>query len=107
MVRWRSIVTSGTEGEWYASGCARRRRLPLRSSDCHLGQPAAGRDRDDAAEAERGRASRRGADAAMNSKPIVVGTDEPRRVAIVGASGLWRWRFRGGVASDAFTAALG
>jgi hypothetical protein len=36
-----------------------------------------------------------------------VGTDEPRRVAIVAASGLWRWRFRGGVASDAFTALWG
>jgi hypothetical protein len=28
-------------------------------------------------------------------------------VAIVAASGLWRWRFRGGVASDAFTALWG
>ncbi len=37
----------------------------------------------------------------------MVGTDEPRRVAIIAASGLWRWRFRGGVASDAFTALWG
>ena len=36
-----------------------------------------------------------------------MGTDEPRRVAIIAASGLWRWRFRGGVASDAFTALWG
>ena len=50
-------------------------------------------------EARRGRGDER--------KPIVVGTDEPRRVAIVAASGLWRWRFRGGVASDAFTAFWG
>jgi hypothetical protein len=40
-------------------------------------------------------------------RPIVVGTDVPRRVAVVAASGLWRWRFRGGVASDAFTALWG
>ena len=40
-------------------------------------------------------------------KAILVGTDEPRRVVIVAASGLWRWRFRGGVASDAFTALWG
>jgi hypothetical protein len=50
-------------------------------------------------EARRGRGEER--------KPIVVGTDEPRRVAIIAASGLWRWRFRGGVASDAFTAFWG
>ena len=50
-------------------------------------------------EARRGRGDER--------RPILVGTDEPRRVAIVAASGLWRWRFRGGVASDAFTALWG
>src|SRR4029077_14018261 len=50
-------------------------------------------------EARRGRSDER--------RPIVVGTDEPRRVAIIAASGLWRWLFRGGVASDAFTALWG
>jgi len=53
----------------------------------------------EAIEARRGRGEER--------RPIVVGTDEPRRVAIIAASGLWRWRFRGGVASDAFTALWG
>jgi hypothetical protein len=37
----------------------------------------------------------------------VVGSDAPRRVVIVAASDLWRWRFRGGVSSDAFTALWG
>ncbi len=36
----------------------------------------------------------------------VAGTDNPRRV-VVAASGWWRWRFRGGVESDAFTALWG
>src|SRR6185437_12009552 len=40
-------------------------------------------------------------------RPIVVGQDAPRRVAIIAASGLWRWRFRGGVSADAFTALWG
>jgi hypothetical protein len=50
-------------------------------------------------EARRGRGA--------EQKPIVVGVDTPRRVAIIGASGLWRWRFRGGVSSDAYTAFWG
>ena len=37
----------------------------------------------------------------------VVGREEPRRRAVVAASGLWRWRFRGGVAGDAFAALWG
>jgi hypothetical protein len=40
-------------------------------------------------------------------RPLLVGTDAPRRVVIVPTSGLWRWRFRGGVSSDAFTALWG
>lgn len=38
---------------------------------------------------------------------IVAGTDQPRRVVTVAASGLWRWQFRGGASSDAFTALWG
>ena len=37
----------------------------------------------------------------------IAGTREPRRVAIVGASGLWRWRFRGGVSARRVHGALG
>lgn len=37
----------------------------------------------------------------------IVGTEAPRRRVVVGVSGLWRWRFRGGVAADAFTAVWG
>jgi hypothetical protein len=38
---------------------------------------------------------------------IIAGSDTPRRVVIVAASGLWRWRFRGGASADAFTALWG
>ena len=48
------------------------------------------------AEAQRGRSA--------EHRPVIVGTDEPRRVVIVNATNLWRWSFRGGVAADAFTA---
>jgi hypothetical protein len=38
---------------------------------------------------------------------VVAGREEPRRRAVVAASGMWRWRFRGGVAGDAFAALWG
>jgi hypothetical protein len=41
------------------------------------------------------------------NRPIVVGREVPRRVIVVAASGLWRWSFRGGVASDAYSALWG
>lgn len=40
-------------------------------------------------------------------RPALVGWETPRRVAILGASGFWRWRFRGGVRSDAYAALFG
>ena len=40
-------------------------------------------------------------------RPALVGWETPRRIAVLGASGFWRWRFRGGVKSDAFSAFFG
>ena len=37
----------------------------------------------------------------------IVGREAPRRTVVVGASGFWRWRVRGGVGSDAFGALWG
>ena len=37
----------------------------------------------------------------------LVGWETPRRVAVLGASGFWRWRFRGGVRADAYGAFFG
>jgi hypothetical protein len=52
-----------------------------------------------ALEARRGRGGER--------RAIVMLTESPKRVAVVAGSGLWRWRFRGGVSADAFTAVWG
>jgi hypothetical protein len=99
------IVTSATEGEWYPSAAP---PSPLSAALSGLiwdslppvaVSTSSPKGSWTALEARRGRGEER--------KPVVVGTDEPRRVVIVGASGLWRWRFRGGVASDAFTALWG
>jgi hypothetical protein len=43
----------------------------------------------------------------QDRRVIIAGTDAPRRVVVVAASGLWRWRFRGGAPADAFTALWG
>ena len=49
---------------------------------------------------------RRGA-ASDDRRPALVGWDQPRRIAVLGASGLWRWRFRGGARADAYGAFFG
>ena len=43
----------------------------------------------------------------FEERTVVVLTESPRRVAIVPAAGLWRWRMRGGRTSDAFDAVWG
>jgi hypothetical protein len=40
-------------------------------------------------------------------RPALVGWDTPRHIAVLGASGFWRWRFRGGMRSDAYSALFG
>jgi hypothetical protein len=49
----------------------------------------------------------RRAGAPDDRRVAIVGWDEPRRVAVIGASGFWRWRFRGGVRADAYAALFG
>lgn len=43
----------------------------------------------------------------FEERTVVTLTESPRRVAIVPAAGLWRWRMRGGRTSDAFDAVWG
>lgn len=38
---------------------------------------------------------------------VISGTDRPRRVVTVGASGFWRWHFRGGASADAYATLWG
>jgi hypothetical protein len=99
------IVTSGTEGEWYPSSAPPSPLTAAVSGFPWDSLPPLALAAQSPAGTWTGLEARRGR--GQEKKPVVVGTDEPRRVAIVGASGLWRWRFRGGVASDAFTALWG
>ncbi len=43
----------------------------------------------------------------LDRRVAMVGWEQPRRVLVVGASGFWRWRFRGGAGADAFAAVWG
>lgn len=40
-------------------------------------------------------------------RPAIVGSSSGRRVVVVGASGFWRWQFRGGTSADAYVALWG
>jgi hypothetical protein len=40
-------------------------------------------------------------------RPAIVGAERPRRQVLIGAAGLWRWRFRGGTSADAYAALWG
>lgn len=99
------VVTTGTEGEWYPSSAPASPLAPALSGVVWDSLPPVGvaptvpKGSWIGVEARRGRGD--------EAKPLVVGTDEPRRVAVIAASGLWRWKFRGGVAGDAFTAFWG
>jgi len=43
----------------------------------------------------------------LDERALVAGSARPRRVVVVPATGLWRWRFRAGRSADAFTALWG
>jgi hypothetical protein len=99
------VPAASEDGEWYAAGAppsplaAALSGLPWDSlppiSVGAVTPPGEWK----ALEARRGREQDR--------RVIVAGSDSPRRIVIVSGSGLWRWRFRGGASSDAFTALWG
>lgn len=99
------IVATQAEGEWYPSSAPASPIAGALSGFVWDSlppiavPPVVAKGDWEGIEARRGRGDER--------RPIVVGTDTPRRVVVVNASGLWRWRFRGGVSSDAFTALWG
>jgi hypothetical protein len=98
------MVPAEEDGEWYPvatpvsplSGSLAA--IPLDSLPPVTAGPAAAGDWV-ALEARRGREALR--------RPLVVGSDAPRRVVTVSGSGFWRWRFRGGASGDAFAALWG
>ena len=43
----------------------------------------------------------------LERRVAIAGSERPRRVVVVAASGFWRWQFRGGATADAFAALWG
>lgn len=43
----------------------------------------------------------------LDRRVAIAGWERPRRIIVAGASGFWRWRFRGGVGTEAYTATWG
>lgn len=98
------VPAASEEGEWYASAAppsplsAALSGLPWDSlPPIQAGAPPKGEWT--GLEARLGRTG--------TPRAIVAGVETPRRVAVVAASGLWRWRLRGGASADAFTAFWG
>lgn len=94
------------EGEWYASAAPPSplapalATLPFDSLPPLNVAPAVPRGD------WQGLTTRRGG-AAQTTRVALVGWDAPRRIAVLGAQGFWRWRFRGGVRADAYDAFFG
>jgi hypothetical protein len=96
------------DGEWFAAAAPASPlspvlgALPLDSlSPLSVAPPAVmPRGQWQALEARRG-------GSAGDRRAALVGWDEPRRIAVLGASGLWRWRFHGGARADAYAAFFG
>ncbi|MCC6928565.1 MAG: hypothetical protein IT359_06180 [Gemmatimonadaceae bacterium] len=95
-----------TQGEWFATGAPISPvSTPLSGTawdslpplDVSAGVPA-----DAEFEMLVTRRSRR-----LDARVAIVGWERPRRIVVAAASGFWRWRVRGGVGSDAFTAVWG
>lgn len=95
-----------TQGEWYASTAPPSPLAPVLASlpfdslpplDVSPALPRA---------SWQGLVTHRGG-TPQDTRAALVGWDVPRRIAVLGASGFWRWRFRGGVRAEAYDAFFG
>ncbi len=92
------------EGEWYATSAPASplapalSGLPWDSLPPIVVAPVAPRGEWQGLLARQGRSG--------DTRVVIAGSDRPRRV-VVAASGLWRWRQRGGAEGDAFTTLWG
>lgn len=99
------VPSNVDDGEWYATQAppsplaAALSGLPWDSLPPIVTAPAMPSGEWRGLEARRGREDDR--------RAVIVGTEHPKRTVVVGGSGFWRWRFRAGVAADAYGALWG
>jgi hypothetical protein len=95
-----------SQGEWYASAAPASPLAPVLASlpfdslpplDVSPAVPRA---------SWQGLVTHRGG-APQYTRAALVGWDAPRRIAVLGAGGFWRWRFRGGVRAEAYDTFFG
>ena len=94
------------DGEWFASAAPASPIAPLLSSIPFDSLPPLSVGPALPVGEWQGLVTHRGG-APEDKRIALVGWEAPRRIAVLGASGFWRWRFRGGARSDAFNALFG
>ena len=93
------------EGEWYASAAPPSPLAPALASLPFDSLPPLNVAPTLPRGSWQGLTVRRGG--AQATRTALVGIDAPRRIAVLGAQGFWRWRFRGGVRAEAYDAFFG
>ena len=92
-------------GDWYAIGAPSSPLAPALSGIAWDSLPPIDFAPRLAAGAWEGLETRRARQ--FERRPAIVGIERPRRTVIIGASGLWRWQFRGGASAEAYGALWG
>ena len=97
---------SASQGEWYASAAPPSPLTPVLASLPFDSLPPVDVSPTLPRASWQGLVTHRGG-APQDTRVALVGWDAPRRIAVLGAGGFWRWRFRGGVRAEAYDAFFG
>lgn len=97
---------ASSQGEWYASAAPPSPLAPVLVSLPFDSLPPLDVSPSLPRAAWQGLVTHRGG-APQDTRAALVGWDTPRRIAVLGAGGFWRWRFRGGVRAEAYDALFG
>lgn len=97
---------SASQGEWYASAAPPSPLAPVLASLPFDSLPPVDVSPMMPRASWQGLVTHRGG-APQDTRVALVGWDAPRRIAVLGAGGFWRWRFRGGVRAEAYDAFFG